>query len=311
MNGPLLVTGASGFVASVVLALADSSLNVHAASREASQAYAVLATDGTSGRRGIHWHQLNSLSASDWERLFDRVRPGVLLHTAALADIDFSEAHPEVCREVNVGFTETLAAICGARGVRMIFCSTDSVFDGEHAPYNENDTPAPVNVYAASKVAAERAVARLAPNHVTARLALVMGLLAGRAGNSFVAKLLASLRAGKTVGAPQEEIRTPVDVITLARALLELAMGQGRGIYHLAGNTALNRLEMNRAIAAKFDLPARLVQPAPAASMAGRAKRPRDVSLANGRARAELSVPMLDFAAALEQVAHFQFRQSV
>ncbi len=297
MPSRLLVTGASGFVAGVVLAVSDTEQEIYAVSREPAPLL----------RRNRHWRQIDSLEASDWERLFDEVQPVAVLHTAAIADVDFAQTHPEVCQRVNVDFTATLAGICGSRDIRLVFCSTDTVFDGEHAPYAEDAEPQPINNYAVSKVEAEQVVTRLAPNHVIARLAIVMGLPASRMGNSFLAKLLAALRAGKTAAVPKEEIRTPVDVITLGRALLELAQGEARGIFHLAGNTSLNRLDLNRAAAIKFGLPPALVQPAAAAAIPGRAKRPRDLSLSNARARRELRVPMLDFDAALDQVASFRY----
>jgi dTDP-4-dehydrorhamnose reductase len=235
---------------------------------------------------------MDPLEPEPLARLFREVRPYAVLHTAALADIDFCEAHPELARAVNVDLTRRLADLCSAAGARLVLCSSDTVFDGEHAPYREADAPGPVNFYARTKVEAEEIVARSGSHAVIARLALVVGLPVLGAGNSFLARLIASLEAGRVVQVPAHEVRTPVDVITVGRALLELAAGVEPGCYHLAGDSRLNRFEMAQRVAARFGLPAHLIVAHSPIALPSRAPRPRDVSLDNAKARARLETPM-------------------
>jgi dTDP-4-dehydrorhamnose reductase len=225
-------------------------------------------------------------------RLFEEVRPDAVIHTAAIADIDFCQAHPDLARAVNVELTRSLAGLCADMGTRLVFCSTDTVFDGEHAPYREDDPPGPVNLYAEAKVEAEQLVGGLGAQAAIARLSLVVGLPALGAGNSFLVRMLAELKNGRAVRFPAHEIRTPVDVITAGRALLELAAGDHHGIFHLAGSSRLTRLDMARQIAARFGFPEHLVEPQAADAAPGRAPRPRDVSLVNDKACAALKTPM-------------------
>jgi dTDP-4-dehydrorhamnose reductase len=290
----LLVTGGSGFVAGSVLAQAGGAWEVHAVSRGAPVAEGE--GDGGSAPR---WHRLDGLARDDWAGLFRRVRPTAVIHTAALADIDFCEANPESASAVNVGLTSTLTGVCGADGIRLVFCSTDTIFDGERAPYHEGDAPEPLNHYARTKVDAERCVAEMGPGGIIARLSLVIGLPVLGAGNSFVARLLSALAAGREVAVPERETRTPVDVVTLGRALIELAGCNHTGVFHLSGTERLNRLELSRRIAAAFGRRSDLVVPVDPARMAGRAPRPRDVSLAHERTRQCLATPMLDLDAGL------------
>jgi dTDP-4-dehydrorhamnose reductase len=231
--------------------------------------------------------------------LFQAVRPDAVIHTAAAADIDFCEANREAATAANEQFTGTVVSLCAAAEARLVHCSTDNVFDGEHAPYTEGDIPHPINWYAETKAAAERAVASSPGSTVIARLALVMGWPVRGAGNSFLPRLAAALRAGRNVAVPEREIRTPIDVLTLGRALLELAGSHQRGVFHLSGNDRLNRVELTQRIARHLGLPAELVIPADPAGLAGRAPRPRDVSLDNSKARRELATPMLGFDEAL------------
>jgi dTDP-4-dehydrorhamnose reductase len=224
--------------------------------------------------------------------VIQEVQPQAVIHTAAMADIDFCQAHPEAARAANVDFTRAVADLCADAGARLVFCSTDTIFDGEHAPYSEADVPGPVNFYAETKVEAEQLVDRLGAQAVIARLSLVVGLPVLGVGNSFLARMIAALKQGRTVSVPAHEVRTPVDVITAGRALLELAAGNHSGIYHLAGHSRVSRLEMARAIALRFGFPRDLIIAQGAATNLGRAPRPRDVSLDNRKACTLLKTPM-------------------
>lgn len=276
----LIVTGAQGFVAGSVLSRASNEWQVHAISRGAPSSFP----------GDVQWHTCDPLKPAQLSKLFRQVRPQAVIHTAALADIDLCQAQPEVARAVNVGYTRTLVGLCAEAGARLVFCSTDTVFDGEHAPYSEDATPKPVNTYGETKVEAEQLAAGLGAQAAVARLSLVVGLPLLGAGNSFLVRMITAFKQGRRVSVPVNEIRTPVDVITVGQALLELAAGEQHGVYHIAGLTRVSRIEMARTIALRFGFPADLVVGQGAAP--GRAPRPRDVSLDNRRTRTRLATPM-------------------
>ena len=282
VRNTLILTGAHGFVAGSVLAQSRHQWQVHAVSRG----------EPLAGRDALQWHTCDPQRPAQLAQLFHEARPQAVIHTAAAADIDFCQAHPEAARAANVEFTRTVVDLCGDTGARLVFCSTDTLFDGEHAPYSEDATPGPVNFYAQTKVEAEQLVARLGSQAVIARLSLVVGLPLLGAGNSFLVRMIAALKDGKTVSVPEREVRTPVDVITLGRALLELAARNHHGIFHLAGSSRVSRFEMAQKIALCFGLPQSLVIPQDALNAPDRAPRPRDVSLNNGKASALLETPM-------------------
>jgi len=278
----LLVTGAHGFVAGSILTQAGDDWLVHAISRGPEP-----------DRRGAWQLHVCDASAPDQlSRVFREIQPHAVIHTAALADIDFCQAHGDLARAVNVELTRHLADLCAGTNTRLVFCSTDTIFDGEHAPYREEDGPGPVNLYAETKVEAEQIVSRLGTQAVIARLALVFGLPVLGAGNSFLARMIATLKAGGTIGMSEQEVRTPVDVITVGRALLELAASDHSGIFHLAGLSRVNRFELAQAAAIKFGFPKDLVVQQPIAASPARARRPRDVSLDARKICATLKTPM-------------------
>ena len=290
MTGRLLVTGGTGFVAGSVIVHGLHDWEIHSLSR----------SEAPIRRQGLVWHRLDPLDARQLREVFNRVKPRAVIHAAAVADIDYCQAHQDVARRVNVEFTRELAGLCDRSGAKMVFLSTDTVFDGQRGNYREEDPPSPINYYAETKVAAEKLVADRSGDWVTARLSLVVGLPVLGAGNSFLAKMVRSLEEGRVQGMPAEEIRTPVDVITLARALLELAGNDLTGVFHLAGNDVLSRLDMGRQIAEKLGYARDLIVAKNAGETSGRAPRPRDVSLNNGKARAILETPMQTLDQGLE-----------
>ncbi len=285
----LLVTGYGGFVAGSIVQQAGPDWDLFALARSHQQL----------DQDNLKTFQLDLRDTDRLRQVFLDVRPAALIHAAALADIDYCQVNQAEAQAVNVEVTQRLVELCRQCGTRMVYCSTDSIFDGARGRYVEADTPSPPNFYAETKVQAESIVREQLENWVIARLALVLGLPLLERGNSFLARMLASFQQGSPVQMPVNEIRTPIDVITLGRALLELAGGDFRGIVHLAGNSRLNRLELALEIAEHYGFPPDLVQPTNSNAMPGRAPRSDDASLDNSKAKQLLRTPMLSLAEAL------------
>lgn len=248
--------------------------------------------EGLPAGRTLQYHPLDLLDREKMEWLLRSVRPDVVIHTAAMANIDLCESQPAIAMAMNTDATERLAVLCRETGARLVFCSTDTVFDGVKGRYTESDPPNPVNVYADTKVRAEQAVLAASADNVVARLSLVMGLPVMGKGNSFLADTLEKLKKGESIKFPGNEIRTPIDVITLGAALNELAVNGFGGIIHLSGNTRINRYEMARQIAGATGFSPDRILPVNSNSLPGRAPRPNDASLDNALAKRILDTPM-------------------
>jgi len=291
----ILVTGANGFVGGNILSQAIGRLpqnaHLHALSRKPIP---------ISGAQ-LSSHVLDILDGNRLSSAFEEINPQVVIHAAAIADIDFCQANPDTAWKVNVDLANHLAILCSKRRARMIFVSTDTVFDGARGRYIEQDEPRPVNFYGETKVQAESLVRKLVPSWTIVRTALVVGFPAAgfEGGNTFLPKMLSELRAGNSYGVPDEEVRSPIDVLTLSRALLELALHNVPGTFHLAGSDTMNRFAMACRVAQRFGFSTELITVRNPSSIPGRAPRPRDVSLNNSKASATLRTPMLDLNSAL------------
>jgi dTDP-4-dehydrorhamnose reductase len=267
----LLVTGASGLLGAYLL-------------REArSGGEAVVAWSGSRAgeREGVALRPLDLADPGALASAFREARPDVIVHAAAISSAEACRRDPETARLVNTDATARLAALAAEAKVRLVFVSTDLVFDGEHAPYDEGAQPAPLSVYGQTKADAERAV--LDAGGTVARVSLLFGpSRAGRPG--FFDQQLASLADGEPLTLFADEWRTPLAFHTAARGLIALARSAHTGVFHLGGPERMSRLEMGRRLAAflRYDQPK--IIPASRREAPGE-QRPRDVSLKSSRWR--------------------------
>jgi dTDP-4-dehydrorhamnose reductase len=297
----LLITGINGFVAGSVIAHALGKWEIHGITR--SESYNKIP--------GIFYHTLDLLDDKMLTNLFNEIRPDAVIHAAAIANIDTCQTNQEIAEWVNVGITKTITRLCRELGAKMVFCSTDAVFDGIKGDYNESDTPHSVNFYAETKIKAEKIVLSSSDKNVVARLALVMGLPVIGQGNSFLADTIEKLKKGTQVPFPENEIRTPIDVITLGSALVELAGNQFGGIIHLSGCTKIKRYQMALEIAKTLGYSTDLIQSVNSNAMEGRAPRSNDVSMDNSLAKQILKTPMLTLSEGLDLTLNFKFEKQI
>ena len=301
MARKLMVTGYGGFVAGSVVwqALRTGDWDV----------YALSLIEAPEERERFHCIQFDLCDSARLEEVLAEVRPDAVVHTAAFADIDYCQNNRADAKRVNVSVTRELARFCGDCETKMILCSTDTVFDGRKGMYTEEDEPHAVNFYAETKIKAERIVRETVAKGVVTRLSLVMGLPVLGAGNSFLAKTFDAWKNGQQTKFPANEIRTPVDVITIGRAFLEIAAGDFTGTLHLAGSTRINRYEMACQIAERLGYPRDLVVATDSNAMEGRAPRPNDASLDNAKARRVLKTPMQTLMSGLDLVLDIKKEQ--
>ena len=246
-----------------------------------------------------------TLDLTDTESLLDvlaQSNPDVVIHTAAISDIDYCEANRDIAKKVNIGATRIIVDFCRKNDTKMIHFSSDSVFDGEKGGYAEEDIPKPLHYYGTTKVTGEKYVTQGLRKWNIIRPSLIMGLPVNNFGNSFLWRMIKDIKKGNTLAFPEEEIRSPVDAVTLSRAVLELSTSGITGIFHLAGNTRLSRFEMAKRICRFLSYSEELVIPKNPVIATGRASRPADVTLDNTKAIRKLKTPMLSLEEGLELV---------
>ena len=220
------------------------------------------------GAEGGSWHRVELTDTADLERVFNVSRPDAVVHLAAMADVGACEREPERATAVNVGATSGIAGLCQQYKARLVFVSTEYVFDGRRGFYREDENPSPTTVYGRTKWEAEREVARLAPWGSIVRTSIVYGWPL-QAHRNFGPWLVERLRSGQPYYAPTGVLRTPVYVKHLVDGITRLVGGDYAGVHHIAGSDWVSMYDFALAIADGFQLDRGLVIPAEAWAQGG------------------------------------------
>jgi dTDP-4-dehydrorhamnose reductase len=170
-------------------------------------------------------------------------RPEVVIHGAALTDVDGCERDPELAFRVNALGTQNVALACGRCGAAMVHVSTNEVFDGRLGrPYYEWDTPSPLSVYARSKAAGELYVRSLLRRFYIVRTAW----LYARGGTNFVTKIMAAADKHGALRVVADEVSAPTYAPDLARAIAQLVETEHFGLFHFTNDGVCSRYEWAR-----------------------------------------------------------------
>jgi dTDP-4-dehydrorhamnose reductase len=155
----------------------------------------------------------------------------LVVHLAAMTDVDKCEEQPDLCMEINACGTKSVFEAAQAARARVIYVSTDYVFDGTKATeYEETDEPNPINVYGHSKLEGERHVAR-DRNNLIVRTSWVFG-----DGPNFVRSIISAAAERKPLRVVHDQRGRPTSADDLAEALVHLAGSKARGIVHVSGD---------------------------------------------------------------------------
>ena len=212
------------------------------------------------GNDGSSWHRVELPDVGGLEQLSLASQPDVVVHLAAIADVGAAERDPRRATAVNVDATADLARLCMQRGARLVFVSTEYVFDGRRGLYSEDESPSPTTHYGRTKWEAEQEVAKLGELVSIVRTSIVYGWPLQRHRN-FVPMLVERLGSGQRYGASTEVMRTPVYVEHLVEGLVELVGQDHAGIHHVAGRDWVSMYDFSLAVAEEFDLDKDLVVP--------------------------------------------------
>ena len=234
--------------------------------------------------------------------LLEKIKPDVVIDTAALHNVDYCETHPEEAWKVNVEGTRNVAEACKKVGAKIIFISTDYVFDGTKGYYTEEDTPNPLSYYAKTKLEAEKIIQSLDVNYIIARPSVIYGWnpnevsgLKSSSGKSvnFVVWALQKLEKGEEIKAVTDQYSSPTLADNLAEALLVMASSEKQGIYHTAGKDCVNRYEFTLKIAEVFGLDKSLIKPVTSEIFKQVAKRPKKCCLDVSKAEKDFGIRFL------------------
>jgi dTDP-4-dehydrorhamnose reductase len=286
----LLITGASGLYGSKLAQIATTrSYEVYSGYNRDQPAY------GASIQFDI----------SDKNRVVDvfkKVEPDVLVHAAALTDVDNCERNKDLAWKINVEGTQNVVEAIKGNNVFLVYISTDYVFNGKTGLYKESDAPDPINYYGFTKLKAEKIVENVADEYCVARTSVVYGSTPAAGKVNFALWLLNKLKRNEKTRIITDQWNSPTLNTNLAEMTLEIIEHKLTGIFHLSGATRINRYDFAKQIAISFNLDSNLINPAKSAEFSWAAKRPKDSSLDIAKAQRSLKNKPLQINSALEKM---------
>lgn len=285
----ILVTGASGLLGATFCALAHKRLGK------------VTGVYHGHPVRPDGWElvQADLREAGAAEALVERFRPSWIVHCAAQTNVDLCESQPREAERTNVLMTRLLAQAAARAGARLLFLSTDGVFDGAAGGYTEDSRPAPLNAYGRGKLAAEQAVSQTLKDGLIVRTN-IYGWNARKGKLSLAEWVLDRLERGQRVPGFHDAIFSPILVNHLSEVLLDMMERKLTGLFHAAGGQACSKRDFAVKLAEVFGLDAGLVDSISVADGPLTAPRPRNASLDSRKAARALQRAMPDLESGLK-----------
>lgn len=292
----ILITGSNGLLGQhLVKMLLDTTT------------HQVMATSKTEPRQviqdsRIHYYSLDITDGMAVNLLLDKLRPDMVIHCAALTQVDECEQDPIKAWEINVTATRFLVEAAKQINAFFIFVSTDFVFDGMHGPYKETDELNPVSYYGSTKVAAEKAVAESGLQYAIARTCLLYGNILVGTRSNIVSWVKENLEAGKKIKVVSDQWRTPTYIEDLAKGILLIAEKKTTGLFHISGKDFLSPYDMALATADYLHLDTSLIERVDASVFTQPAKRPAKTGFVIDKAKEVLGYEPISFREGLEKM---------
>lgn len=293
----MLIIGASGLTGYTLARLAVNNYHVY----------------GTYNHRPVSLNQCEffQLDKTDQKKIIKLIKdisPHVVIDCSALHNVDYCETHKEESWKINTETTKNIAILCKEINARMIFISTDYVYDGTVKTYVEESPTNPLNYYGLCKLKAEEEIANVGISYAIGRTSLVFGWnpgeIHGKKSSSgktmnFVIWALNKLRNSENIKIVTDQFSTPTFADNLAEFLLALAKSNKIGIFHTVGSQCVNRYDFTLKIAEIFELDKKLISPTTSNAFKQIAKRPMRCCLSSTKIQQSLKIKALNIEEAL------------
>ncbi|MEK7449194.1 MAG: dTDP-4-dehydrorhamnose reductase [Planctomycetota bacterium] len=224
-NNTVLITGAGGMVGQEISRVFSDTYKLHAL---------------------LH-SQLDIQDLEKVRQIFSEIKPGLVIHLAAMTDVDGCERNPAKAMAINAEGTKNIARACVRESARLVYLSTSDVFDGtKKTPYDEDDQPNPINHYGRSKYQGEQAIKEIKPDAYIIRACWLFG--GGAEDKKFVAKILELAQVQQVISAVTDVYGSPTYTRDLAEGIKRIVETGKLGLYHLNNRGCCSRYELTQKI---------------------------------------------------------------
>ena len=244
---------------------------------------------------GVQMMELDLADERQVLRAVRKIKPQVIIHTAAQSKPDLCEQDHREADLANTQSTQNVVSAAEAVGAHIVYVSTDLIFPGGDHAFKVDDQPLPQNYYGMTKLAGESAVREAKTGWAIVRTSIIYGPRKFPHLNSFSDRVIEVLRAGESITAFTDQTRCPIPAWNLADVCLEIAERRLTGIFHAVCPQPSTRYEFAVKVAGVFGLNARLIQPTTMDDVPAVAFRPKTLILDTSSTARALNTPLLGF----------------
>ncbi|MGN0385590.1 MAG: dTDP-4-dehydrorhamnose reductase [Lachnospiraceae bacterium] len=221
---------------------------------------------------GVDIEEMDITDKASVDRVVKEAGVDAVIHCAAYTAVDAAEENVEICRKVNAEGTENIAKVCKELDLKMVYISTDYVFDGKGTrPWEPDDERAPLNVYGQTKYEGELAVQNNLEKYFIVRIAWVFGVN----GKNFIKTMLRLAEDHDSLTVVNDQFGSPTYTYDLARLLVDMVQTEKYGIYHATNEGICTWYEFACEIFKQAGIDIK-VSPVSAAEYKAKAKRPEN-----------------------------------
>jgi dTDP-4-dehydrorhamnose reductase len=236
-----------------------------------------------------------------FSKAVSKIVPDVIIHTAALTNVDLCEKEKELAYKINVVGTENAVESSKRAKSKFVYISTDFVFDGKLGKYTEEDRPRPINYYGFSKLKGEEISLTYEKSIVIRTSIFGLNHLGSKSG---IESIVEDVKSGKKIYAPFDSFYSPISVNSLARIIYHLMEKSTSGIYHIGSKERISRFKFFDLLFSIFGLPQDNLLPISFEEyLRGKyAQRPKDVSLISSKIVRDFETDLPDVKSSLEEI---------
>ena len=279
-----LITGAPGRIGRSLLNYKPQNMDIE-----------LLLDPETKQLTGYPWYRSDITNYDKTVMAITCAAPDVVIHLAAITDVEKCEREPERTHKVNGDGAGNVAKSCRECGAKMVFVSTDYIFDGVSGPYSENDRPNPINVYGLSKLEGEHKALADVDNLLIIRISVPFGKRIEGSDHNFISWLIEQLQEGNTIHIADDQFTTPAYLEEFSHVLWTLVNKDISGILHYGASDRLSRYKMALDVCQIMGFPKKLVKPVKTSDLNFLAKRPLESGFVTDKVHEILNIPPISF----------------
>jgi dTDP-4-dehydrorhamnose reductase len=290
----IVITGSNGLLGQklVKLYLSKSTYEIHALSRGENRLH---------NKEGYTYYDIDLLDKVELTQTLNQIAPSVIIHTAAMTNVDACEQQQEQCDLMNIDVVANILDYCKESDVYLVHLSTDFIFDGTKGDvYNEDDIAHPVNHYGLSKLKSEIMIQEAKIDAAILRTILVYGLVDQNDRSNIVLWVKSSLENHKDIHVVTDQLRMPTYAEDLAEACWLAVEARAKGVFNVSSNELMSIYDIALSIADAFGLDKKWIHPVVTNELNLPAKRPLSTGFDLNKSIIEINLPSYSFTERLQ-----------